>query len=52
MLSQFTVLTNLKHFTLVTFLSAMFFQSAQAQKSQQWSSGEILHAMKKLNVLG
>ncbi|MEY3562369.1 MAG: hypothetical protein RLZZ294_375 [Bacteroidota bacterium] len=52
MLSQFTVLNNLKHFTLVTFLSAMFFQSAQAQKSQQWSSGEILHAMKKLNVLG
>ena len=23
-----------------------------AQKQQQWSSGEILHAMKKLNVLG
>ncbi|MEY3687948.1 MAG: hypothetical protein RIR84_789, partial [Bacteroidota bacterium] len=52
MLSHFTLLNNLKHFTLVALLSAIFFQSAQAQKSQQWSSGEILHAMKKLNVLG
>ncbi len=52
MLSHFTLLNNMKHFTLVALLSAIFFQSAQAQKSQQWSSGEILHAMKKLNVLG
>jgi LmbE family N-acetylglucosaminyl deacetylase len=39
---------------IFTFLIFAFSVSLNvfAQKPQQWSSGEILHAMKKLNVLG
>ena len=40
----------------VSFLLSSFFSftlsSASAQKSAQWSAGEILHNMKKLDVLG
>ena len=36
-------------FTVIVFL---YSNLTNAQKQQQWSSSEILHAMKKLNVLG
>ncbi|MEY3348130.1 MAG: hypothetical protein RLY46_169, partial [Bacteroidota bacterium] len=52
MRSIFSAFRSSKAFTLILFLFANLFQSAHAQKPQQWSSGEILHAMKKLNVLG
>ncbi len=38
-------------FSILVF-HLFFLNVSLAQKQQQWSSGEILHAMKKLNVVG
>ncbi len=45
-------LRGTKLFLILSTLLAVSVSSTNAQKPQQWSSGEILHAMKKLNVLG